>query len=175
VGVQAQRYDADPTSDFATRLREHVTHELLPPLRELEALLQRKGGELEMPSQSFFEDKYPSRGAGSIEQYVGHVGVYSRSWQRIVDQWGEGNFGTARPYGYFPFVMAALLEENIRSSLSERQALLDTECGVGIETQWSAGSLKHPLPCVHLAHSLPTFLESIHPQDVCISPRSLRR
>jgi hypothetical protein len=59
------RYLADPTSDFAIRLREHVELELLPPLRQTEMILQDfkllkgSGGSLEQPSNKFFTGTLP--------------------------------------------------------------------------------------------------------------------
>jgi len=127
----AQRYLADPTSDFAIRLREFVAHELLPLLRELQTLIRETGGQIEMPSASFFAEKFPLRGKGSTEQHFAHVSCYTTAWECIVQQWSDGNFGTVQPYGWFPTCLAQMVEENMRLALLERQELMDSQGGGG--------------------------------------------
>ena len=133
-----QRYLADPTSDFAVRLRELVTHELLPRLRELQALILNTAGQIEMPSASFFAEKYPLRGSGSIEQQFPHVSCYTTGWECIVQQWSDGNFGTVQPYGWYPVCLQQMVEENIRLALLERQELLDSQRGAGTIESFAA-------------------------------------
>jgi hypothetical protein len=126
------RYLADPTADFAARLREQLAHELLPSIRICESLIGKFGGSIEMPSSKWFRTTYPYHDEGvSKEQHIAHVCCYSRAWASVEQQWAEGDFSAAQPTRFYPWIAFNMVMENIREAIVAWQELLDSESGQG--------------------------------------------
>eukprot|EP01052_Picozoa_sp_SAG31_P034791 SAG31_NODE_4113_length_3572_cov_24.306939_3_plen_290_part_00 len=90
---------AEPTGEVAEMYRNYVRRTLMPLSRRIVDTLREHAAYVELPTKDWLEKTFPEMSwrTNTNTIFVQHWYTHTLSFERILSQWSDGNFGSVRP------------------------------------------------------------------------------
>eukprot|EP01052_Picozoa_sp_SAG31_P000485 SAG31_NODE_14_length_37953_cov_109.719660_19_plen_583_part_00 len=90
---------AEPTGKIAEIFRSYSRHTLMPLLRRVMDTLQEHAAYLELPTKEWLKGVFPHMSWGTFDNaiFVQQWYAYTLSFERVLSEWSDSNFGSVRP------------------------------------------------------------------------------